>query len=491
MNRRDRRQLVSALGFLAPNAVGFLVFLLVPLCVSFAMAFTNWDLRLHNLFTGESVRFVGLDNFRRLLAEPDFRQYFGNTLFFMLGIPIAMAGSLGAALLLNRDLGFRRHGIGSWMLSTAVLTGAMLLLVAAGCGGTATLLFVTGLGAAILIGGSAGGTTVYRSIFYCPHFTSGVATYLLWKKMYSPHTGPVNAVLTPLLAGVEHVVKATPPAWVRAGAELCAMLFALLLVRRMRVLRRAWRDGEAGTLTIVLSVGLLAMPVVAALVWSPTWTSGALVAAAGALSSVLLLFRVLKGRHYPCPTEYGLSYTVIPSGVVMTAGFALLGIGHLLFQLPVLCQTALAPPEWLGSYHWAKPALMIMGLWAAIGSNNMLLYLAGLSNISPELYEAADIDGASGSQRFWHITWPQLVPITFFVFVMSVIGGLQGGFEMARTMTAGGPAGASTTVSYFIYQQGFVSGQLGYASAISWALFLLVFLVTLANWKFGNRQADG
>jgi multiple sugar transport system permease protein len=130
---------------------------------------------------------------------------------------------------------------------------------------------------------------------------------------------------------------------------------------------------------------------------------------------------------------------------------------------------------------------MIMGFWASIGSGNMLMYLAGLSNISPELYEAADIDGASSSQRFWHITWPQLAPVTFFIFVMSVIGGLQGGFETARTMTNGGPAGSTTTISYFIYNEGFVTGRLGYASAASWALFLLVFVVTLFNWRFGNK----
>ena len=133
---------------------------------------------------------------------------------------------------------------------------------------------------------------------------------------------------------------------------------------------------------------------------------------------------------------------------------------------------------------------MIMGLWGAIGSNNMLLYLAGLSNIPTDLYEAADIDGASSFQRFWHITWPQLAPITFFIFIMSVIGGLQGGFEMARTMTQGGPFGSTTTLSYFIYNEGFTTGRLGYASGIAWTLFGMVFTVTMLNWKFGSRYVN-
>jgi len=158
--------------------------------------------------------------------------------------------------------------------------------------------------------------------------------------------------------------------------------------------------------------------------------------------------------------------------------------------LPAAAATGIEPPNWLGSYAWAKPALMLMALWAAIGSNSMILYLAGLSNIPPELYEAADMDGASAMQRFWHITWPQLAPITFFISVMGVINGLQGGFEMARTMTLGGPAGSTTTLSYFIFTQGFETGRLGYASAIAWVLFGLVFIFSLLNFRFGNRDLN-
>jgi multiple sugar transport system permease protein len=120
----------------------------------------------------------------------------------------------------------------------------------------------------------------------------------------------------------------------------------------------------------------------------------------------------------------------------------------------------------------------------------MLLYLAGLSNVPQHLYEAADVDGASRFQKFWHVTWPQLAPTTFFIVVMSMIGGLQGGFEMARTMTQGGPAGSTTTLSYFIYTEGFETGRLGYSSAVAWALFGLVFTVTLINWRFGNRYVN-
>ena len=120
----------------------------------------------------------------------------------------------------------------------------------------------------------------------------------------------------------------------------------------------------------------------------------------------------------------------------------------------------------------------------------MILYIAGLTNIPRELYEAAEIDGANRWNRFWHVTWPQLAPVTFFIVVMSVIGGLQGGFEMARAMTQGGPAGSTTTLSYFVYIEGFESGRLGYASAVVWVLFAMVMFMTLLNFKFGNRNVN-
>jgi multiple sugar transport system permease protein len=173
--------------------------------------------------------------------------------------------------------------------------------------------------------------------------------------------------------------------------------------------------------------------------------------------------------------------------LVLVCATAIWILGAAMPGLFAAAQAGLKAPNWLTDIHWAKPALMIMGLWAAIGSNNMLLYLAALGNVPPELREAASIDGATPFQNFRNVTWPQLAPITFFIVIMSVIHGLQGGFEMARTMTQGGPGGATTTLSYFVFSEGFATGRLGYASAIAWTLFAFVFLVTLMNWKFGNR----
>ena len=138
----------------------------------------------------------------------------------------------------------------------------------------------------------------------------------------------------------------------------------------------------------------------------------------------------------------------------------------------------------------ARDAIIIMGVWIAVGGNNMLLYIAALSNVPQHLYEAAAMDGAGRWARFRHVTWPQLAPTTFFIVVMSFIGGLQGGFEQARIMTAGGPAGTTTTISYYIYNKAFVEFQIGYASAIAWILFIIIFGITLLNWKFGSKALN-
>ena len=146
-------------------------------------------------------------------------------------------------------------------------------------------------------------------------------------------------------------------------------------------------------------------------------------------------------------------------------------------------------PSWL-SYHWAKPTIMLMNLWVAMGGTNMILYLAGLQSISPELYEAAHIDGASAWGRFWQITLPSLRPTSFFILITSIIAGFQGEFDSAYVMTQGGPDGATTTLSYYIFNHAFQWFNLGYASAVSVMLFLAVLSATLLNWRAGRGGGE-
>jgi multiple sugar transport system permease protein len=213
----------------------------------------------------------------------------------------------------------------------------------------------------------------------------------------------------------------------------------------------------------------------------------------GGMALVLLLglARPLRQpRFRSCRLGQGLGLLALPAVGAVVVELILIGLALLCLNLPRMAAVGMEPPDWLADVHWAKPAIMIMAFWAAVGSNNMILYIAGITNIPRELYEAAAMDGARSWQRFWNVTWPQLAPVTFFIVVMSVIHGLQGGFEMARAMTQGGPAGSTTTLSYFVFIEGFESGRWGFASAVVWALFAMVMFVTLLNFKFGNRNMN-
>jgi multiple sugar transport system permease protein len=156
----------------------------------------------------------------------------------------------------------------------------------------------------------------------------------------------------------------------------------------------------------------------------------------------------------------------------------------------LLAKIGIQGPEWLDSVAWAKPAIAIMGLWAGLGGFNTILYLAALQDVSRDLQDAASIDGANAWQRFLYVTWPSISPTTFFVFIMSVIGGFQGGFLQAFMMTGGGPAGATTTIDYYIYNKAYAWLKMGSASAIAWVLFIVVFVVTLINWRFGEEKVE-
>ena len=100
------------------------------------------------------------------------------------------------------------------------------------------------------------------------------------------------------------------------------------------------------------------------------------------------------------------------------------------------------------------------------------------------------IDGAGRWRTFWNVSWPQLAPTTFFIAIMSIIGGLQGGFEQAKIMTEGSPAETTITLGYSIWLIGFADFKLGLASAIAWVMFLMILAATLVQWRYGSRQLN-
>ncbi len=127
-------------------------------------------------------------------------------------------------------------------------------------------------------------------------------------------------------------------------------------------------------------------------------------------------------------------------------------------------------PGWLADPAWAKPALILASLWGVGGS--MVIYLAGLQNVPVALYEAADLDGANGWQRFRFVTLPMLSPVILFNLIMGIITSFQA-FTNIYIMTGGGPANATLVYALYLYQNAFQFFRMGYASAMAWMLLLI------------------
>jgi len=138
--------------------------------------------------------------------------------------------------------------------------------------------------------------------------------------------------------------------------------------------------------------------------------------------------------------------------------------------------------NWLNDPTAAMFALVIMGVWKTFGIN-MILFAAGLQGIPSHYYEAAEIDGAGKWSQFWHITLPLLTPTTFFILVMSMITSFQV-FDLVYVLTSGGPLGATKVLVFYIYEQAFQFFEMGYASAVSYILFAVLFILTLLQVKY-------
>ena len=135
--------------------------------------------------------------------------------------------------------------------------------------------------------------------------------------------------------------------------------------------------------------------------------------------------------------------------------------------------------EWLRSTDTALLSILIMSLWKEIGFN-MVIFLAGLSSIPETYYEAAEVDGANALQRFRHITFPLLMPTTFFVVIITLTTSFRL-FTQVFVMTAGGPIHSSYSLVFFFYQQGFQQLNMGYASAVAVLLFVIVFVFSVVQ----------
>jgi multiple sugar transport system permease protein len=142
----------------------------------------------------------------------------------------------------------------------------------------------------------------------------------------------------------------------------------------------------------------------------------------------------------------------------------------------ILALFGIQGPQWLFSTTWVLPAFIIMSLWGVGGA--MVIYLAGLQGIPRQLYEAAELDGATVFVKFRFITIPMVSPVIFFNLIMSIIGSFQT-FTTAYVMTGGGPANASLFYALYLYQNAFQFFKMGYASALAWVLLIIVLALSL------------
>ena len=141
-----------------------------------------------------------------------------------------------------------------------------------------------------------------------------------------------------------------------------------------------------------------------------------------------------------------------------------------------LVHIGIAPIDWLGDPHWSMPAIILFAVWKNFGYN-MIILLAGLQGIPPDLYEAARIDGAAPWQQFRFITLPSLRPVLLLVSVITVAGYFQL-FAEPYVMTRGDPLQSTVSVLYYMYEEGFKWWSLGRASAIAFLLFALTLVIT-------------
>jgi multiple sugar transport system permease protein len=137
------------------------------------------------------------------------------------------------------------------------------------------------------------------------------------------------------------------------------------------------------------------------------------------------------------------------------------------------------PPRWLNASNTSLLSIIIVGVWQSLGYN-IIIVLAGLQGIPPSLYESADIDGANVVRKFLSITIPSLSSTLFFLVMISFIRSFQV-FTPVQVMTQGGPGDSSSVLVYYIYRTAFQNSDIGYATALSWVLFILVFVFTIGR----------
>ena len=204
----------------------------------------------------------------------------------------------------------------------------------------------------------------------------------------------------------------------------------------------------------------------------------------GLLLAVAVYAKWFKGREimraiYFIPVIISMTVVSLVFSWIYNPSYGMLNL--------ILSSLGLPTVLWLGP-KLAMPMVIIMSIWKNLGYY-MVIYLAGLTSIPPQLYEAAELDGATKFQQFKSVTIPLLIPVTSFLSVLGIIGAFQV-FDQIYVLTSGGPMYKTSIIIYYIWQNAFQLLKMGYASAIAWILFLIMFSLTLIQFKLYGKGTE-
>ena len=203
----------------------------------------------------------------------------------------------------------------------------------------------------------------------------------------------------------------------------------------------------------------------------------------GLLLAMVLQTRMTTWLRYGYRTSFMLPMLMSGAATAIVLGYMLhKEFGAVNYYLGRL---GIPPIPWLTEAGWAMISIIISYLWLATGFT-MILFIGGLMNISTEILDAADVDGARGFIRFWNITLPLVSPTLLFAAVTGVIGGLQV-FDLPYIMTRGGPGDSTRTAVMVMYESAFKNMEIGYGSTIAVVLFLIILAVTAGQFGLSKR----
>lgn len=206
----------------------------------------------------------------------------------------------------------------------------------------------------------------------------------------------------------------------------------------------------------------------------------------GTMILALVLAALLSGKRRGM-TVFRLAFFVpyIANSVAVSIVWFALFSDHNGVINDSLARLGINGPDWLVTTPWALIAVIIVSVWQGAGYPMMVL-IAGIQAIPADMYEAASLDGASKWRQFWRITLPLLTPSLFFVSISQFIASFQV-FGIVFVMTKGGPANATNVYMLQLFNTAFGAGQVGYASAMAWLLFIVIGIITVVQWRLQRR----